>query len=59
MRGNGVPGDPLRPIPGKGSNTDADDTTNLPLENSPDNTWEGNRCVTENRAGLCEFGGRR
>ncbi|ETX06463.1 MAG: hypothetical protein ETSY2_17005 [Candidatus Entotheonella gemina] len=55
MMGNGVPGDPLRPIPGKGSNTDADDTTNLPLENDPDNTWEGNRCITENRDGLCTF----
>lgn len=55
MMGNGVPGDPLRPIPGKGSNTDADDTTNLPLENAPDNTWEGNRCITENRDRLCTF----
>ncbi len=53
MRGNGVPGDSLRPIPGKGSNTDADDTTNLPLENPPDNTWVGNRCITENRDSLC------
>ena len=54
MAGNGVPGDPLRPIPGKGSNTDADDTTNLPLENKPDNKWSGNHCMTENRAGLCD-----
>ena len=54
MKGNGVPGDPLRPIPGKGSNTDADDTTNLPLENAPDNIWRGNYCITENRAGLCD-----
>ena len=59
MKGNGVPGKPLRPIPGKGSNTDADDTTNLPLENAPGNKWEGNRCITENRKGLCDTDGIR
>ena len=53
MQGNGVPGDPLRPIPGSGSNTDADDTTNLPLENPPGNIWKTNDCITENREGLC------
>ena len=54
MSDNGLPGIPLRDIPGSGSNTDADDTTNLPLENPPLNTWEGNTCTTANRHGLCE-----
>jgi parallel beta-helix repeat protein len=54
MQDNGMPGTPLRDIPGPGSNTDADDTTNLPLENPPLNTWEGNTCTTSNRHGLCE-----
>ncbi len=53
MQDNGVPGEPLRPIPGSGSNTDADDDTNLPLTNPPDNTWLNNDCATANRAGLC------
>jgi parallel beta-helix repeat protein len=54
MSDNGLSGIPLRDIPGPGSNTDADDTTNLPLENPPLNTWQGNTCGTANRHGLCE-----
>jgi parallel beta-helix repeat protein len=54
MSNNGLPGIPLREIPGPGSNTDADDTTNLPLGNPPQNTWEGNVCATANRHGLCQ-----
>lgn len=53
MRNNGLAGVPLREIPGPGSNTDADDTTNPPLDNPPQNTWEGNVCDTSNRPALC------
>jgi len=55
MTHNGVRGVSLRAIPNPGSNTDADDTTHLASDKSPQNTWEDNACTTSNRQGLCQL----
>ena len=55
MTHNGREGLPLRAIPDPGSNTDADDTTSLATDKSPQNTWKDNACSTSNRQGLCQL----
>ena len=55
MNHNGRDGVPLRAIPDPGSNTDADDTTSLATDKSPQNTWKDNACATSNRQGLCQL----